>query len=648
MKQTALLAALLLPCVFPSSPLAAEQRRPNILFILCDDLGAHDVGCYGSTYHETPNIDRIAARGMKFTQAYAASPLCSPTRSSILAGVHPARSGITSPVCHLPQIQLAKRLAAGNPNTRALNADSVTRLKTEYFTLAEALREAGYATAHFGKWHLGHNLTPNDHYEPRDQGFDVDFPHAPCAPGPGGGYLAPWRFITDTNITGKSGEHIEDRMSQEAAKYVRAHRNQPFFVNYWAYSVHSPWNARKDYIEYFKPRADPQNPQRNPLYAAMVRSLDDGVGHLLKAIDDAGVADNTIIVFFSDNGGWAYPPKTTDPEGFTDMPATSNLPQRSGKASLYDGGTREPCIIVWPGNTKPGTVNDALIQSTDFYPTLLAMCGLRPRAEVKLDGFDQSRTLLGESSPRDRVFCHFPHGSPNQAANIPGFLPGTYVRKGDWKLIRFYADNEDGSDRFELYDLKHDIGESKNLAKEKPELVRELNALINDFLKDTEAVVPVRNPNYKAGASPPTLGKKPATKGNLSARGDPTDPLQGWKARGCTATVKAGIVTVTGQDFAPFLGVGAGANGPATLRFRARSAAGGSGKIEWLPAATASAEAKSKTFTLAAGDWQEVSVSLPATGPLGIVRLYLPAQQQPVDVDWVELKASDKSKRWEF
>ena len=640
------LFAALLFCLAGAVGFAAPTQ-PNILFILCDDLGAHDVGCFGSTYHETPNVDRLATRGVKFTQAYAASPLCSPTRSSILAGVYPARSGITAPVCHVPQVQLVKKLAAGNPNTRALNADSLTRLKSDYFTLAETLRTAGYATAHFGKWHLGHNLTPEDHYEPRDQGFDSDFPHAPTAAGPGGGYLAPWKFIKDPNITGKPGEHIEDRMSDEAAKYIRAHKDKPFFVNYWAYSVHSPWNARKDYIEYFKPKADPKNPQHNPLYAAMVRSLDDGVGHLLKAIDDAGVADNTIIVFFSDNGGWSYPPKTTDPEGFADMPATSNLPQRSGKASLYEGGTREPCIIVWPGKAKPGTVNDALFHSTDFYPTLLTMCGLKPRADVKLDGLDQTGTLLGQPSPRDRVFCHFPHGSPNQAQSIPGFLPGTYVRKGDWKLIRFYADNEDGSDRFELYDLKHDEGESKNLATDKPELVRELNELINGFLKDTEAVVPVRNPSYvKVAFAQP--GEKSAPKGKGKGADDEFPGLQGWKARSCTATAKDGIVTVTGKGEAPFLGVGAGLNGPAELKLRARSQGGGAGKIEWLSAPAAQADAKSVPYTLTGGGWQEISVKIPAEGPLGILRVYVPAQQQPVELEWIELKSGDKTKRWKF
>jgi arylsulfatase A-like enzyme len=598
--------------------IAGAANPPNIVFILCDDLGWRDVGCFGSTFHETPNIDRLATRGIRLTQAYAASPLCSPTRSSILTGQYPARIGITSPACHLKEVQLEKKLAKGNPNTKVLNAESLTRLKPEYFTLAEALKEAGYSTAHFGKWHLGHSGP----YEPKDQGFDLDFPHTPSAAGPGGGYLAPWTFIKDPPLEAKPGEHIENRMSAEAAKFIRTHKDKPFYVNYWAYSVHSPWNARKDYIEHFKSKVDEKNPQHNPLYAAMVKSLDDGVGRLLKAVDEAGVADRTIIVFFSDNGGWAFPPKATDPEGFADMPATSNLPLRSGKASLYEGGTREPCIIVWPGKTKPGTTNDALLQSVDFYPTLLAMCGLKPRDGLKLDGFDQSGALLGQPSPRDRVFCHFPHGSPAQAANIPGFLPGTYVRKGDWKLLRFYADNDDGTDRFELYNLKDDIGETKNVAGTRPELVRELNDLITGFLRDTDAVIPVRNPDYKP---------------------KPFDPLQGWKARGCDAVVANGTLTITGKNDSPFLGVTAGVSGPSVVKLRARCNASGPGKIEWQPAN------KSVPFELPGGDWQTVTVNVPAQGKIGILRVYLPAQKQPVQVDWIELQAGKaKPRRWKF
>lgn len=642
LRSLGLFGILVLACTAPLRAAEPERsgdsrrQKPNVIFILADDLGWRDLACFGSTFHETPNLDRLATRGVRLTNAYAASPLCSPTRSSILTGQYPARIGITSPVCHLPAIQLKKQLAPGNANTKVLNADSLTRLKPDYFTLAEAMKEAGYATAHFGKWHLGHNLpaNPGDHYEPKDQGFDFDFPHTPSAAGPGGGYLAPWtKFIKDPAIVGKPGEHIEDRMSQVAANYIHDHKDQPFFMNYWAFSVHSPWNARQDYIDHFKTKTDPANPQHNPLYAAMVRSLDDGVGRLLKAVDDAGIADRTIIVFFSDNGGWAYPPKATTPPGFEDVPATSNLPLRSGKASLYEGGTREPGIVVWPGKIKPGTTNGAFLQSTDFYPTLLAMCGLKPRADLKLDGFDQSGMLTGQTAPRDRVFCHFPHGSDKQAEAIPGFKPGTYVRKGDWKLIRFFGDNDDGSDRLELFNLKDDLGEAKNVAAENPAIARELNELITAFLRDTDAVVPVRNPGY---------GKVVAA---------PADPLQGWKARGCTAVVKDGIVTVTGQNDAPFLGFGVGKDaGPATVKIRARSAAGGSGKIEWIPSgkATAPGDLKSVPFTLPDGDWRDVAIEVPAQGPLGIVRVCLPAQKQPVEIDWIELTTGGKPRRWNF
>lgn len=620
-----------------ASAFSSALARPNVIFILADDLGGRDPACFGSTYHETPNIDKLATRGVKFTQAYAASPLCSPTRSSILAGVYPARSGITTPSCHEIRVNLEKKLVAHPaPQMRATNADSLTRLKSEYFTLAEALHEAGYATAHFGKWHLGHNLSPSDHYEPKDQGFDSDFPHTPSAPGPGGGYLAPWKFIKDPNITGKPGDHIEDRMSEEAAKFILSHKDKPFYLNYWAYSVHSPWNARRDYIDYFQKKVDPKNLQHNPLYAAMVRSLDDGVGRLLKAVDEAGIADNTIIIFFSDNGGWSFPPKTTDPEGFADQPATSNLPYRSGKASLYEGGTREPLIVVWPGKTKPGTVNESLFQSTDFYPTILTMCGLKPHADIKLDGLDQSETFQGAPTKRDRVFCHFPHGTPNQAQSIPGMLPGTYVRKGDWKLIRFYADNDDGSDRFELYDLKNDVGESNNLAAEKPEIVRELNALITDFLKDTEAVVPVRNPEF---------GKVVVAK-----KDDEFPGMKGWKPRGCDYSVKGGIVTVKGKNATPFLGVGAGVNGPATVKFHMRSAKDGAAKIEWTTPDGDKKKEKPQSvpYTLKGGDWQEVTVEIPARGPIAILRIYLPVQQEAIELDRVELKSAAATRKWSF
>ena len=630
-----LLALLFAPLV----ALAAD--KPNVIFILADDLGAHDLGCFGSTFYETPNIDRLAKRGTRFTQAYAASPLCSPTRSSILVGQYPARTGITAPVCHINPIYLTKELVKDGPKSRVLVANSVSRLKTEYFTLAEALKEAGYSTAHFGKWHLGHNLKPEDHYEPQDQGFDSDFPHVPNAAGPGGGYLAPWKFIKDPTITDEVGMNIEDRMSKEAAKYIAAHKDKPFYMNYWAYSVHSPWNARADYIEHFKSKVDPANPQHNALYAAMVKSLDDGVGRILQAVDDAGIADNTIIVFYSDNGGYAYPPKKTDPEGYADIPATSNLPLRSGKASLYEGGTREPFIFAWPGKAKAGATSDILFQSVDFYPTLLSLAGLKPRAGLQLDGHDQSKALLGGDSPRDRVFCHFPHGNATRDSVMDGFYAGTYVRKGDWKLLRFYARNDDGSDDLELYDLKNDLGERRNLAKEKPELVKELNGLITDFLKDTEAVIPKLNPNFGKAAP-----KAPAKKKALA----PDDLPGNWKNRAGKASVIDGALHIESKGANSFIGVGAGlAAGKAKLTFKLRAPQAGEGRIALLGAA-GGAEVLSVTYrTSGEAVWQTISVDLEAKQATGILRLYLPTGSAAVDLDDIVLTpAQGAPRRWEF
>ncbi|MGE3821846.1 MAG: sulfatase [Isosphaeraceae bacterium] len=482
------LAALTLLVVVPAWA-AEPSRRPNVVFILADDLGWVDVAPYGSTFHDTPNLKRLAERSVRFTQFYAASPLCSPTRSSILTGLYPARTGITAPVCHLPQVRLEKRLVPGRPNQRVRIADSLTRLKGEYVTLAEVFKEAGYATAHFGKWHLGHG--PG--YEPKDQGFDLDVPHTPNAAGPGGGYFAPWRFVRDPQFRGEPGEHIDEWMAGKAAAFIDEHKDQPFFLNFWAYSVHSPWNSTAERIEPFLKGVKPDAPQRNPLYAAMVKALDVAVGKILDALDEAGVADETIVVFTSDNGGWAYPPRATDPPGFEATPATSNAPLRSGKASNYEGGTRVPCLIAWPGRATPGT-RDALFSSVDFFPTLLAMTGIEPTRRPVTDGLDQVRAILGQGSPRESVFVHFPHGSEAQEKNIPGFWPATWVRRGDWKLIRFHAKNEDGSDRWELYDLKSDVGESRNLAMDRPEVVRELSSQIAVFLKETEAVVPLPHP----------------------------------------------------------------------------------------------------------------------------------------------------------
>ena len=492
---------------------AETTRPPNIVFILADDLGWRDLSCFGSTFHQTPNLDRLAARGVRFTQAYAANPLCSPTRSSVLTGLWPARTGITAPVCHVPQVVLEKGLAKGNPRQRVLVAQSVTRLKTDYVTLPKILRQAGYATGHFGKWHLG-----PEPYSALQHGFDVDWPHW-WGPGPAGSYVAPWKFPATLKVASETGEHIEDAVSTHAAEFIRANRDRPFFLNYWPFSVHAPYDAKDALVAKYRGRIDPQNPQRNPVYGAMVESLDDGVGRVLAAIEECGLADRTIIVFYSDNGGVSWGGRDPDGEGGksarfqADMksPPTSNLPLRNGKASLYEGGVREPCIVVWPGVTRPGTVNETIIQSIDWMPTLLDMVGIAMPREAQPDGLSIVPALRGGTLAREAIFVHFPHDTP-----ASGQHPGVSVRRGDWKLIRLFSGQDDGSDAFELYNLREDLGETKNLAAAQPALVQELNVLITDFLRRSGAVVPGLNPNYRptagADAEAGAAGRRKAKK----------------------------------------------------------------------------------------------------------------------------------------
>ncbi len=629
------LAFALVGC--PMLPAVAVPSKPNIVFILADDLGYRDAGCFGSTYFKTPNIDALARRGMIFTQAYAANPLCSPSRASIMTGQYPARLGITSAVCHLPEVKLQETVQAhARPDQRSLADISATRLDTNYVTLAETLKAAGYVTGHFGKWHLG-----AEPYSPLQQGFDVDVPHW-SGPGPAGSYIAPWKFPPQLHFTGQPGEDIEDRMAGEAVKFVEANKEHPFFLNYWSFSVHAPYDAKRSYVEQAALDMDEDAPQHNPVYAAMVHSLDDAVGTLVKALEANGLMDKTIIVFFSDNGGVNWQALKTEsarkgPNSLTapyeNIPPTSNQPLRGGKASIYEGGTREPCFVIWPGVVQPGTRTDAMILGLDFYPTLAEIVGAPLPAQPIMDGRSFLPVLIGKSTTaRDTIFDFFPH-----YIAVNGQEPAASVRQGDWKLIRYFHDGPQQADRFELYNLRDDLGESNNVAATQPERVKAMNELISGFLTDTKAVVPGPNPAYKLNTATET-------------KAAPTDPFEGWKLRGCEGGVKAGVLTVTGKSRAPFLAFAVGKfAGPSVVKLRLRSAAGGAGKVEWLPSPKQPAQAKSVPFAVAGGEWQELSVALPVTGPLGVVRLYLPADKAPVQLDWVELSSDGgKSQRWDF
>ncbi len=635
MTRIALVLALL---ALLAAPLQGVEK-PNIVFILADDLGWADTTLYGHTkYYKTPNIERLAKRGMTFTRAYSASPLCSPTRSSILTGLSPARTGITTPNCHLPQVVLeATPGKAAPPSKKSIGPEPVTRLKTEYFTLAEALKQAGYATGHFGKWHLG-----PEPYSPLQQGFDVDLPHTP-GPGPAGSFVAPWKYANGF-VPKTPGEHIEDRMAAEASAFMERHKDGPFFLNYWMFSVHAPFDAKKSLIDKYRASANPADLQRSPTYAAMIESMDDAVGTLLDTLDRLGIADKTAIVFLSDNGGNMY----NEVDGTT---PTSNRPLRGGKASVYEGGIRVPCVVSWPGTVAPATRSDAIVQSSDFYPTFLDLLSLKPQAGQKFDGISIVPALKGGALEREAIFTYFPHDPP-----VPDWVPpAVVVTQGDWKLIRIFHGGDKGAHRWKLFNLRDDLGETNDLAAKDPERVKQLDALIEAFLKDTGAVVPIPNPKFDPATWKLEDEGKPAIRNATrrkpaAAAADKADPqLQGWRARNSTAVVKDGIVRLTADGADPFLGFGLGQTaGPATLKVRLRSPSGGPGKFESIGAGKDPAAARSVAFTVAPGEWQELTVELPVKGPLGIVRLHLPATQQAVEIDWIEITAGGKPRRTSF
>ena len=540
----------------------AVARPMNVVFILADDLGWADTTLYGKTsLYKAPNLERLARRGMTFTRAYAASPLCSPTRASLLTGQTPARHGSTAPAHHLGNVRLEAALKpSAPPGNKAVETESVTRLDTKFPTLGKMIQAAGYKTAHFGKWHLG-----PEPYSPLEHGFDVDIPHW-HGPGPAGSYVAPWKFKEFKENHPK--EHIEDRMAEEAVAWLDSVKQKPFFMNYWQFSVHAPFDAKPELVEKYRKEIDPDDPQRCPVYAAMVESMDDAVGTLLDAVDAAGIAENTIIVFTSDNGGNMY----NEVEGET---PTSNFPLRGGKATMFEGGTRVPCVIVWPGVTKPGSRSDAIIQTPDFYPTLLNGLGIDLPTNHEIDGIDLMPALQGGPLDRDAIFTYFPHSPP-----VPDWLPPAMsVTRGDWKLLRLFCQGENGAHDWLLYNLADDIGETHNLAALYPERVKILDRMIENYIAESGAVVPQPNPGFDASKYHPELIGVQAGKHKKAGKA----AVAGWLGAGtCTLAKGKGhlVVNSTGGD--PFLSAQkfkAVSGGPFTVLFSMKSDSKGTGTV---------------------------------------------------------------------
>ncbi|MHC1763696.1 MAG: sulfatase [Verrucomicrobiia bacterium] len=446
---------------------AEGATHPNIVVILIDDLGWADVGCNGSTFYQTPRIDRLAAAGVRFTSAYATAPVCSPTRASILTGKHPARLHLTD---WLPGRQ-------DRPSQKLLKPEIERQVRREEITLAEALKPAGYVSASIGKWHLG-----GLGFSPQDQGFDVnvggDSAGSPLA------YFAPFRQgarVMPGLESSREGEYLTDRLTEEAEKFIETNRDKPFFLYLAHYAVHIPLAAKPDVIRKFQ-QATAAGPQTNAIYAAMVESVDESVGRILRKLDELNLAERTVVFFTSDNGGLSVR------EG-PNTPATSNAPLRAGKGYLYEGGIRVPLIVCWPGKIRPGRTEDTPVSSVDLFPTILAMAGVRLPQPV--DG-ESLLAVLKNSEPlqRSALFWHYPHYS-NQ-----GGQPSGAIREGDFKLIDFF---EDG--RLELFNLKEDPGEKRNLAADLPQKAEALRTKLEAWRRSQDAQMMSPNPDYVGAAS---------------------------------------------------------------------------------------------------------------------------------------------------
>ncbi|PXX22829.1 arylsulfatase A-like enzyme [Arenibacter sp. ARW7G5Y1] len=514
--------------IVPLIVVAQTDKQPNIVLFYVDDLGWADVGCYGSTFYETPNIDALAKSGVRFTDAYAACHVCSPSRASLLSGKYPATINLTD---WLP----GRR---NFPFQRFLNVDINQQLPYEETTIAETLKSIGYKTAIIGKWHLG-----DDPSNPMAHGFDSHIPDWPKGwPGPGG-YIAP--FSLKGLEDAKEGSYLTDILTDKALKYIESNKENPFFLYMSHYAVHDPIQGRKDLVSKYEnkllkaeasPSADyilegnpdnPNNPTREELelliktedykpykvlpnetvkvkqkqdnveFAGMVESMDESLGRIMKKLEALNIADNTIIIFYSDNGGMSAAnvgnPKRIVPEEKQDKAySTSNLPLRGAKGWLYEGGIRVPLIIKWPKKGKQGTVSSMPVAAVDIFPTILDMVGSSKSVPKDKEGVDISPVLRGKNMKRGPIYWHFPHYSNHGMQS-----PGGAIRDGDYKLLEYF---ENGT--VQLFNLRNDIGEQNDLSKIEIEKTKELKDKLHKWREKVGAKMMKPNPDYDSEVKP--------------------------------------------------------------------------------------------------------------------------------------------------
>jgi arylsulfatase A-like enzyme len=454
-----------------------ESLRPNIIFILADDLGYTDVACYGSRYYETPNIDHLAAQGMRLTSGYTCGPNCQPTRAALMSGQYMPRTGVYT-VGSIDRFNWQSR--------RLRPVDNVEKLAPEKITIAEALKAAGYSTALFGKWHLGDD--PQHH--PKVQGFDEAI------------VSAGQHFNFDTNPTMEypPATYLADFLTGKAGDFIRRQKDKAFFLCLHHFGVHSPHQAKTNLIEKFKTKS-PAGGHHSPVYAAMIASVDESVGRIMALLDELKLATNTIVIFTSDNGGvGGY-----EREGIQGGSITDNSPLKGGKGMLSEGGIRVPYIFRWPGRIAAASTCDQPINSVDLYPTFLELSKTKQPSNYPLDGASYASLLLeaGKTTQtRGPLFWHFP-GYLGSSGSTWRTTPAGAIRLGDWKLIEYFED-----DRLELYNLRNDLGEKQNLAAAQPAKTNELRDRLLAWRREINAPMPTPNPDFGTITNRPSAGKK--------------------------------------------------------------------------------------------------------------------------------------------
>jgi len=452
----AIITLLLTGCTFSGEH--SDLQRPNVVFILADDLGWSELGCYGNSFNETPNLDKLARQGMRFTNAYASAPVCSPYRAALMTGQYPARIGVTD----------------------YLRPDTDWHLPYAMITLAEIFKKAGYTTGMIGKWHLSGYDSDGVKSGPGKHGFDEVLISAQTGIG-AGSYFHPYHKVSEKikPVLGKK-EYLTDRLNHEACEFIKRNKEAPFFLYLSHYAVHTALDSKEKDLEYFSKKEGatqaltrgtfkgmPTGEKGNPHIASMLKTIDDGLGMVLNSLDELGLSENTVVIFTSDNGGEHW--------------VTDNAPLRSGKSSLYEGGIREPLIVKWPGSTEANSICHTPTANVDFYPTFLDITGMVSHQSHRIDGLSIVPLLKGKTlSPRS-LYWHYPLAEPH-------FLGGKSsgaIRNGDWKLIERF-DNQP----LELYNLADDKGEKMNLAGQYPERVRDLHKLLTEWRKDVSAKLP--------------------------------------------------------------------------------------------------------------------------------------------------------------